>query len=42
MAASGNIHSYMQQIGAQEVCKKPSQFIHTQQAGMQYTKLTQL
>ena len=42
MAAYGHICTYIQHLGAREVRETYSQFIHTQEAGVRYTKLTQL
>ena len=39
MAAYGHIYSYMHNFGTQEVRKTLSQYIHTQEAGVYYTKL---
>ena len=39
LALCSHIYPYMQHICAQEVCKIPSQCIHTQEAGARYTKL---
>ena len=39
LAAYGYIYPYIQHLGTQEVYKTPSQHIHTQEAGVRYTKL---
>ena len=41
MATYGYIYSYMQYLGTEEVCETSSQRIHTQEAGVHGTKLTQ-
>ena len=42
MAKYGHIYPYMQYLGAQEVREIPLQRINNQEAGLHYTKLTQL
>ena len=42
IAAYSHKYPYIHCICAQEVCKTPSQCIHTQEAGEHYTRLTQL